>query len=78
MYPMTYEEYEQKIIKLYLKMYPKEKHEQVKQLINNSLKKEPNLIRSLYGDTCFRYNHHEIYCAPAKKYSRLLAGINTL
>ena len=64
---MTYKEYEQKIIELYLKMYPEEKHEQVKQLISDSLKEEPNLIKSLYGDTCFRYDHPEIYSKTCKK-----------
>ena len=66
-YPMTYEEYEKRVIELFLELYPKEKQEIAKEIVDNALNEEPNLIKSLYGDTCFRYDHPEIYSETCKK-----------
>ncbi len=66
-YPMTYEEYEKRVIELFLELYPKDKQEIAKEIVDNALKEEPNLINSLYGDTCFRYDHPELYSETCKK-----------
>lgn len=66
-YPMTYEEYEKRVIELFLDLYPKDKQEIAKEIIDTALKEEPNLIKGLYGDTCFRYDHPEIYSETCKK-----------
>ena len=66
-YPMTYEEYEKRVIELFLELYPKDKQEIAKEIVDNALKEEPNLIKSLYGDTCFRYDHPELYSETCKK-----------
>ena len=66
-YPMTYEEYEKRVIELFLDLYSKDKQEIAKEIIDTALKEEPNLIKGLYGDTCFRYDHPEIYSETCKK-----------
>ena len=35
--------------------------------INKLLEAEPEFIEALYGDTCFRYDHPEIYSETCKK-----------
>ena len=65
-YPMTYEEYEKRVIELFLDLYPKDKQEIAKEIVDNALKDEPNLIKGLYADTCFRYDHPEIYSETCK------------
>ena len=66
-YPMTYEEYEKRVMELLLDSYPKDKQEIVKKRLNNALKEEPNLIKGFYEDTCFRYDHPEMYGKNCKK-----------
>ncbi len=66
-YPMTYEEYEKRVIELFLELYPKNKQEIAKEIVNNALKEEPDLIEGLYAETCFRYDHPEIYSETYKK-----------
>jgi hypothetical protein len=66
-YPMTYEEYEKRVIELFLDLYPKDKQEIAMERINDLLKEEPEFIEALYGDTCFRYDHPEIYSETCKK-----------
>ena len=65
-YPMTYEEYEKRVIELFLELYPKEKQEIAMERINKLLESEPEFIEALYGDTCFRYDHPEIYSETCK------------
>lgn len=66
-YPMTYEEYEKRVIELFLDLYPKDKQDVAMERINDLLKEEPEFIEALYGDTCFRYDHPEIYSETCKK-----------
>lgn len=64
-YPMTYEEYNKKIIELFLKN--KSDKEDAMNRLNTLLKKEPKFIEGLYAETCFRYDHPEIYSETCKK-----------
>lgn len=64
-YPLTYEEYEQKIIQLYLKN--KQNKEEAMNRLNTLLQKEPQLIEELYEETCFRYDSPQIYGETCKK-----------
>lgn len=66
-YPMTYEEYEKKVIELFLKRYPDELQEIMVDRLDNLLKEDPYFIKGLYNDTCFNYDHPEIYSAVCKK-----------
>ena len=65
-YPMTYEEYEKRVIELFLDLYPKDKQEIAMERINKLLEAEHEFIEALYGDTCFRYDHPEIYSETCK------------
>ena len=53
-YPMTYEEYEKRVIELFLDLYPEDKQEIAIERINKLLESEPELIEALYVDKCFR------------------------
>ena len=60
-YPLTYEQYEKKIINLFLQTYPEDKQETMVNRLDEALKDDPNLIKGLYGDNCFRYDNPQIY-----------------
>ncbi|MBR2666518.1 hypothetical protein [Methanobrevibacter sp.] len=66
-YPMDYEEYEKRVIELFLKTYPKEKRETVIARLDGALKEDSNLIRGMYGESCFRYDNPNIYGDNSKK-----------
>lgn len=58
-YPMTYEEYEKRVIELLLKnVVPKEKKQLIEDL-NDLLDFDPDFIRNLYGSDCYYYDHPE-------------------
>lgn len=64
-YPMTYEEYEQKIKELYMKN--KKNKEDAINRFNTLLENDSEFIKGLYAETCFRYDHPEIYSETCKK-----------
>ena len=64
-YPLTYEEYHKKIIELFLKN--KTDKEDAMNRLNNLLNAEPDFMEGLYSETCFRYDHPEIYSETCKK-----------
>lgn len=66
-YPMTYEEYKIKVIELFLERYPVDKQEIMISRLNNYLKEDHYFIKGLYNDTCFDYDHPEIYGDVSKK-----------
>ena len=66
-YPLTYEEYEKKLIDLFVSAYPQDKQETIIDRLNDALKDDPNLIKGLYGDSCFRYNNPKLYGDNCKK-----------
>jgi hypothetical protein len=65
--PMTYEEYEKRVIELFLDLYPKDKQEAGMERLNALLEDDPQFIEGLYAETCFRYDHPEIYSETCKK-----------
>ena len=69
-YPMTYEEYEKRVIELFLKLYPKDKQEVGKERLNNLLNAEPEFIEALYEDTCFVMTILNFIVKHVKKYSK--------
>lgn len=66
-YPMTYEEYEKRVIELWLELYPEDKQSVMKEIVDDALKEDPTLISALYGNSCFCYAHPEIYGEVCKK-----------
>ena len=66
-YPMTYEEYEKRVIELYLDGISEDHKEKIKQRIDNLLKNDPTFLSGLYGQSCFYYDNPEKYGNVAKK-----------
>ena len=66
-YPMTYEEYEKRVIELYLDGISEDHKEKIKQRIDNLLENDPTFLSGLYGDTCFLYDRPDIYGENCKR-----------
>ena len=66
-YPMTYEEYEKRVVELLLEDYEGESLEIVKARLEVELSEDPNFIHMLYGQDCFTYDHPEIYGETCKR-----------
>ena len=66
-YPMTYKEYEKRVVELFLECYEGETLELMKQRVEEELKDDPNYIHGFYGHDCFTYDHPEIYGENCKK-----------
>ena len=66
-YPLTYKEYEEKIINLFLKTYPEELQETMVNRLDQLLKDEPDYLEGLYAESCFRYDHPDLYGETCKK-----------
>ena len=66
-YPMTYEEYEKRVIELFLDLYPKDKRHIGLERLNGLLEAEPEFIEGLYGETCFRYDRQDLYGENCKR-----------
>ena len=66
-YPMTYKEYEKRVIELFLESYEGETLELMKKRVEDVLSEEPNFIQMLYGQDCFTYESPDIFGETAKK-----------
>ena len=66
-YPMTYEQYEKRVIELFLEQFDGEELAILKDKLDGFLEDNPNFIRSLYSGDCFTYDHPEIYSDNCKK-----------
>ena len=66
-YPMTYDEYEKRVVELFLATYPKDKREIISRRLDGLLEEDPKFIEGLYADTCFRYDRPDIYGKNAKR-----------
>ena len=66
-YPMTYKEYEKRVVELFLECYEGETLELMRQRVEEELKEDPNYIHGFYGHDCFTYDHPEIYGENCKK-----------
>ena len=71
-YPMTYKEYEKRVVELFLENYEGEALELMRQRVADVLSEEPNFIQSLYGYDCFDYDHPGIYGENCKKTFRII------
>lgn len=66
-YPMTYKEYEKRVVELFLECYEGEALELMRQRVEEELKEDPNYIHGFYGHDCFTYDHPEIYGEASKR-----------
>ena len=66
-YPMTYEEYEKRVIELFLERFDEKDREKALKRVNELLEADPDFISGLYGDTCFRYDRPDIYGENCKR-----------
>lgn len=64
---MTCEEYEKRVIELFLAPYREEKREIIVKRLDGLLEEDPQFIEGLYAETCFRYGRPDIYGENAKK-----------
>lgn len=66
-YPLTYKEYEDKVIELFLQSYDDEQLEEMTDRIDEILDEKPNILEQLYGYDCFTYDSPDIYGENCKK-----------
>ena len=66
-YPMTYKEYEKRVVELFLEDYEGETLELMRDRIEDILSESPNFIEQLYGHDCFVYESPHIYGDTCKK-----------
>ena len=66
-YPMTYKQFEERVVELFLAKYEGEELENMKKVIERVLSESPNYIESFYGDTCFVYDNPQLYGENCKK-----------
>ena len=66
-YPMTYKEYEKRVIELFLEDYEGEMLELMKDRIDDILSESPNFLEQSYGYDCFTYDSPHIYGETCKK-----------
>ena len=55
-YPLTYEEYEKRVIELFIESYPIEYQEIIMDRVNNLLNEDPYFIKFLYNQDCKYYD----------------------
>ncbi|WP_405268046.1 hypothetical protein [Methanobrevibacter sp.] len=55
-YPMTYKEYEQRVIELFIESYPMEHQERIMDRIDKLLEEDPYFIKFLYHQDCSYYD----------------------
>jgi hypothetical protein len=58
-YPMTYQEYEDKVIELFLKNDPSNKRSRLK-FLDDLLKEDPDFIYARYKEDCYSYDHTKL------------------
>lgn len=69
-YPMTYEEYEKRVIELFLEpgTYTATKEEKLEFIYDELLKNDPDFIRNQYNSDCKSYDNPEKYGIVDPKY----------
>ena len=66
-YPMTYKQFEERVVELFLAKYESDELEHMKEVIGGVLSESPNYIESFYGETCFVYDNPQLYGENCKK-----------
>ena len=60
-YPMTYKQFEERVVELFLAKYEGDELRHMKEVIEGELSESPNYMESLYGETCFVYDNPQLY-----------------
>lgn len=55
-YPMTYKEYEQRVLEVFIESYPMEHQERIMDRIDKLLEDDPYFIKFLYHQDCKYYD----------------------
>lgn len=66
-YPMTYKEFEKRVVELFLESYEGKTLEIMMERVDEELKNDPNYIHGFYGHACFVYESPHIYGETCKK-----------
>ena len=66
-YPMTYEEFEKRVVELLLENYDGNILEEMKIKVKEELSNDIPYTESFYGEACFNYDHPELYGEVCKK-----------
>ena len=66
-YPMTYKEYEKRVVELFLEDYEGDALLLMKKRVEDVLSESPNFLEMLYGHDCFTYESPQIYGEDCKK-----------
>lgn len=66
-YPMTFEEFEEKVLELFFEYYSEEFVEKLKKQLEELEKEDPNYMKGLYEATCWRYDSPHLYGKNCKK-----------
>jgi len=66
-YPMTYDEFEKRVIELFLEDYTDDVLEVMVKKVDDELSNTPNFLETLYGQSCFIYESPELYGDTCKK-----------
>ena len=64
---MTYKQFEERVVELFLAKYDGEELEHMKEVIEGELSESPNYMESFYGETCFVYDNPPLYGENCKK-----------
>ena len=60
-YPMSYKEFEKRVVELFLEDYSDDSLEEMRERIDDEVKGDNNFIGMLYGQSCFIYDNPELY-----------------
>ena len=66
-YPLTKEEFYEKVEKLLIEQYPKENSDYVNEKLSDLWETESLFMESLYGFACFTYDNPSLYGENCKK-----------
>jgi len=66
-YPMTHKEFEKRVIELFLEDCSDDSLQLMRQKVEEDLEEENNFIGMLYGQSCFVYDHPELYGDNCKR-----------
>jgi hypothetical protein len=67
-YPMTYKEFEQRVVELFLEPYGDDVMDEMKSRVDDMLNEKPHCFLEMeYGAACFRYDSPHIYGDNCRK-----------
>lgn len=66
-YPMSYEEFEKRVVELFLEDYSDETLQVMKDKVDKELENDPNYIHGFYGHACWVYDNPKLYGKNCKK-----------